>query len=70
MAKTKSTHPVLSVIIPMRNEQAVLDMLFERLLAVLDGVGEPYEIICINDGSTDETLARLTAMHLDRKSVE
>ena len=51
MAKTKSTHPVLSVVIPMHNEQAVVDLLFERLLPVLKKVGEPYEIICVNDGS-------------------
>lgn len=63
MAKTKSAHPVLSVVIPMRNEQAMLELLFARLLPVLDGIGEPFEIICVNDGSTDDTLVRLVDLH-------
>lgn len=69
MAKTKSTHPVLSVVIPMHNEQAVIDLLFERLLPILKKVGEPYEIICVNDGSTDDTLALLTARHLKKTAI-
>ena len=69
MSKTKSAHPVLSVVIPMRNEQAMLDLLFARLFPVLDVIGETYEIICVNDGSTDETLARLVDLHSKNASL-
>lgn len=61
--------PVLSVVIPMRNEQAMIDTLFSRLLPVLDAVGETYEIICVNDGSTDETMSRLVAKHKNNPAI-
>lgn len=51
------SHPVVySVVIPVLNEEASLPELCERLLAVLEGLGEPFEIIFVNDGSTDGTL--------------
>ncbi len=48
--------PTLSVVVPMRNEAANLVRLHERLRAVLDALGEPAEIVCVDDGSTDDTL--------------
>lgn len=69
MAKTKSTPPVLSVVIPMRNEQAMIPLLFARLLPVLDGLGDSYEVICVNDGSTDETLPLLLALHAQTPAI-
>ena len=52
---------VISVVVPMYNEADCIDSFFERLGAALDAVGETYEIICIDDGSSDDTLARLIA---------
>jgi glycosyltransferase involved in cell wall biosynthesis len=49
----------LSIVVPVHNEGAGLDDFFARLTAVLDRVGLSHEIICIDDGSTDESLARL-----------
>jgi len=63
MVKIKPTPPVLSVVIPMRNEQAVINALFARLFPVLNATDETFEIICVNDGSTDETLSLLVALH-------
>ncbi len=51
--------PVLSVVIPIFNEQEVLPMLVERLRPVLDGIGESYEVVAVDDGSTDTTPAQL-----------
>lgn len=47
--------PLLSVVIPMYNEEAVLGLLVQRLRPVLDGIGEPYEVVAVDDGSTDAT---------------
>src|SRR6266568_6717414 len=55
----------LSVVIPMLDEAAGIDRLFAALEASLALAGCSYEIVCINDGSRDETLARLLA-HRDR----
>ena len=51
--------PEISVVIPMRNESPNVDELHEELTGVLGAFGRPYEIIVIDDGSTDDTFARL-----------
>jgi len=49
----------LSIVVPMRNEAPIIDALFVRLIPVLTGLRMSYEIICIDDGSTDATLEEL-----------
>ncbi|MGI5214175.1 glycosyltransferase family 2 protein [Plantactinospora sp. CA-290183] len=51
--------PTLSVVVPIFNEESVLPLLVQRLRAVLDGLGEPYEVVAVDDGSTDATPAVL-----------
>ena len=51
--------PTLSIIVPMYNEEEALDGFFKRVQRVLQTVTPSYEIICVNDGSRDLTLARL-----------
>jgi glycosyltransferase involved in cell wall biosynthesis len=43
----------------MYNEASVLDLFFERIFRTVDSLDEVFEIICVNDGSTDDTLKRL-----------
>lgn len=57
-ASSASLEPV-SVVIPVYNESANLDALWRRLKAVLDGCGRRYEVIFIDDGSADNSLAML-----------
>ncbi len=52
---------MLSVVVPCHNEGANLDALFARLIPAMDGLGVAFEIICIDDGSRDDTWARLVA---------
>ena len=54
----------ISVIIPMYNEAEGLEKLFSRLMPCLEKVTSNYEIICVNDGSRDNTLAALKAYSL------
>jgi polyisoprenyl-phosphate glycosyltransferase len=44
-----------SIVIPVYNEAEVLPTLYDRLTRVMNGLGEPYEIIFVNDGSADES---------------
>jgi undecaprenyl-phosphate 4-deoxy-4-formamido-L-arabinose transferase len=53
------TAPILSVIIPVYNEQEVLPALFERLYPALDALRRPYEVLFVNDGSRDGSVALL-----------
>jgi polyisoprenyl-phosphate glycosyltransferase len=52
----------LSVVIPMYNEEQVLPLLVARLRPLLDGSGERYEVVAVDDGSRDGTAAMLMAM--------
>ena len=46
-----------SIIIPVYNEEAVIDQTYRRLKQVMDSTREPYELIFVNDGSCDRTTA-------------
>lgn len=43
-----------SVIVPMYNEEEVIEQTYKRLKEVMDGVAEPYELVFVNDGSRDK----------------
>ena len=58
------TVPELSIVVPMRNEAPNVAQLYRELTTALDPFGRSYEIVAVDDGSTDETfevLARLQA---------
>ena len=58
-AHNGGTPPLLSVVVPVYNEQEVVGSFQQRLAVILDGFSEETEIIYVNDGSTDGTLALL-----------
>lgn len=51
----------LTVVIPMYNESEGMDLLFGRLVPVLEGITRNWEILCIDDGSRDDTAERIRA---------
>lgn len=59
----------LSVVIPVYNEEKNLPTLFDRLYDALNLLDLPYEIIFVNDGSKDASLAILKTIHLRAPSV-
>lgn len=74
--RAPNAEPVLSVVVPLFNEHENLPELYRRLVAAMDAIGEPYELLFVNDGSRDATPAmldllaltdgRVTALHLSR----
>jgi len=50
-----SGEPRYSLVVPFYNERAVVRELYERLRRVMDSLGQPYEMIFVNDGSSDGT---------------
>ena len=51
--------PKLSVVIPVYNEEAMLPALYARLYPALDALGTSYEVIFVDDGSSDRSAALL-----------
>jgi undecaprenyl-phosphate 4-deoxy-4-formamido-L-arabinose transferase len=58
--------PKLSVVIPVYNEEQVLPTLFARLYPALDALGVSYEIVFVNDGSRDRSVALLRQQYQRR----
>lgn len=57
--------PLLSVVVPLRNEEATVDELHRRLAATLQAANVSYEIIAVDDGSIDATADRLDDLAID-----
>jgi len=54
-----STAPEVSVVLPMFNEAAVVAPALNAVRAILQSTGRPFEIVCVDDGSTDATASLL-----------
>ena len=64
MPASSANATVLSVVVPMYNEADNVGELYVQVKATLERLGEPWEIVCVNDGSSDATLAHLVKLHL------
>lgn len=63
------SQPMLSLVIPVYNEEAGLPSLYARLYPALDALHLPYEIIFVNDGSRDRSAALLRQQFEARPDV-
>ncbi len=52
----------VSVVLPVYNEEACIEGVIRELHGVLSGLGEPFEILAVNDGSSDRTRAVLVGL--------
>ena len=53
--------PTLSIVVPVFNEEAILDTLYARVVAVLERSGERFELVLVDDGSRDRSWEKMTA---------
>ncbi|HEY0003135.1 MAG TPA: glycosyltransferase, partial [Actinoplanes sp.] len=65
MPQTFASPVTLSVVTPMFNERESVDHFVARLRPVLEGLGEAYEVVAVDDGSKDATVARLLQLRAD-----
>src|SRR3954463_10505756 len=61
---------MISVVVPIFNEEENLPELRTRMTAALDSTGESWELICVNDGSRDRSLAMLQQMHAEDPRIK
>lgn len=54
---------MFSIIIPLYNEEKTIPELVTRLAAVTDGMSDPWELILVDDGSTDGSFTAMCALH-------
>jgi len=54
---------VISVVVPLRDEEQSVEPLLEELAGALEPLGETWEVVFVDDGSTDGTFARLSRLH-------
>jgi len=62
--------PVFSIVAPCYNEEDNLKHLYSRIQQVMDDIGDPWELILINDGSRDNTLIGMVTLHQQDERVK
>jgi len=60
----------LSVVIPVFNEEETLDLLFAKVSAALTDIGDSWEVLFIDDGSSDASYQKLEQLALKNESVK
>ena len=58
-AERAAASPLVSIVAPFFNEAMVIDRFFGQVIGVMEALGTPWEIICVDDGSQDRTLELL-----------
>jgi undecaprenyl-phosphate 4-deoxy-4-formamido-L-arabinose transferase len=62
-AVEESGRPILSVVVTLLNEENTVEELYRRTVEAIDRLSVPFELIFVDDGSSDATFARLERLH-------
>jgi len=60
---------VISVVVPLLNEERSLEALYREIADALEPLGHDYEVVFVDDGSTDASLAVLSRLHDETTNV-
>ena len=60
---------MISVVVPLLNEEQSLELLYGEIAAALEAEGHPYEVIFVDDGSTDGSMDVLSRLHAETTNV-
>ena len=60
---------MISIVVPLLNEEHSLDALYHEIVAALDSLEEPFEVVFVDDGSTDGSMNILTRLNAETTNV-
>jgi len=60
---------VISVVVPLLNEEQSLDALYREIADALDSQSQPFEVVFVDDGSTDGSMVALERLHAQTTNV-
>jgi glycosyltransferase involved in cell wall biosynthesis len=60
---------VISVVVPVHDEERSVALLYDELRSALEPLDAPWEVIFVDDGSTDGTFSALTRLHSSEQNV-
>jgi hypothetical protein len=69
LSSSASQEIAVSFVIPVMNEEENIQPLFDKLSSQLNALGQSYEIIFVDDGSTDKTFLKLKKLHDEHPGV-
>ena len=58
-----SSRPTISIVAPVYNEEAILHELYKRVAETMETLGEPWELVLVNDGSWDRSYEIMQELH-------
>lgn len=62
-AEDAAQRPVYSIVAPVFNEEETIPHFYNEVVAVMEGLGEPFELVLINDGSRDGSYHVMRDIH-------
>ena len=65
-----AARPTFSILAPVYNEEPVLPELYRRVRAIMDELGEPWELVLVDDGSRDDSAAVIAGLHEEDHRVK
>lgn len=65
-----TTRPVFSIVAPVYNEEGNITLFYERIAKVMTNLGEPWELILVNDGSRDRSRELIDAIASNDRHVK
>src|SRR5712692_3843351 len=58
-----SVDPIYSIVVPVFNEAESLSYLYEQVIKVMEKIAEPFELVLVNDGSSDRSYQIMQVLH-------
>lgn len=69
VSETATPKVEISIVVPVMNEEQNIRLLYEKLSNQLTELNKPFEVIFVDDGSTDNTFGELKKLHAENRGI-